>query len=62
METSYVGYGRCSGCQEIKHVRADGTVAAHNGYDTDGTAVAVIRCPGSNRAPVADEEKVAEAS
>jgi hypothetical protein len=37
-------------------------VAPHNGYDTDGTAVAVIRCPGSNRAPVADEEKVAEAS
>jgi len=61
METSDVGYGRCSGCREIKHVRADGTVAAHNGYDTDGTAVAVIRCPGSDRAPLA-EEKVAPAS
>lgn len=61
METSYVGYGRCSGCQEIKHVRADGTVAPHNGYDTDGTAVSVIRCPGSDRAPAA-EEKVAPAS
>ena len=62
METSDVGYGRCSGCREIKHVMADGTVAPHNGYDTDGTAVAVIRCPGSDRAHVADEEKVAEAS
>ena len=62
METFDVSYGRCSGCHEIKHVRADGNVAAHNGYDTEGTSVAVIRCPGSNRAPVADEEKVAEAS
>jgi len=62
METSYVGYGRCSGCQEIKYVRADGTVADHNGYDAHGASATVIRCPGSNQAPVADEEEVAEAS
>ena len=62
METSDVVYGRCSACQEIKYVRADGTVADHNGYDVHGSSVAVIRCPGSKQAPVADEEKVAEAS
>ena len=62
METSDVGYGRCSGCQEIKYVRPDGTVADHNGYDVHGTSVAVVLCPGSNRAPVADEGKIARAS
>jgi hypothetical protein len=26
-----------------------GTAAEHNGYDTDGASVAVVRCPGSAR-------------
>ena len=30
MDTSGVTYGRCSGCKEIKHLRADGTIAEHN--------------------------------
>ena len=62
METSGVDYGRCSGCNELKHVIAGGIVAEHNGYDTDGTSVAVVRCPGSGRPPVDAEEEVAPVS
>jgi hypothetical protein len=61
METLDVDYGRCSGCHELKHV-AGGIVAEHNGYDTDGTSVTVVRCPGSGRPPVDAEEEVAPAS
>src|SRR4051794_37258823 len=32
MDTSDVYYGRCGGCNELKHVMAGGTVAEHNGY------------------------------
>jgi hypothetical protein len=62
VDTSGVSYGRCSGCEEIKHVRADGTVADHNGYDTQGTSVAVIRCPGSGRPPLDVEAEITPAS
>jgi hypothetical protein len=58
MDTLDVAYGRCSGCHELKHV-AGGTVTNHNGYDTDGTSVAVVRCPGSGRPPVDVDEEVA---
>jgi hypothetical protein len=57
MDTSGVTYGRCSGCKEIKHLRADGTIADHNGCDTEGTSVAVIRCPGSGRPHLDVEEE-----
>jgi len=62
MDTADVYYGRCSGCNELKHVKAGGTMAEHNGYDTDGTSVAVVRCPGSGRPPVDAEEEVAPVS
>jgi hypothetical protein len=58
MDTPDVDYGRCSGCHELKHVIAGGVVD-HNGYDTDGTSVAVVRCPGSGRPPVDVEEEAA---
>jgi hypothetical protein len=61
METLDVDYGRCSGCHELKHV-AGGIVAEHNGYDTDGTSVAVVRCPGSGRPPVDAGEEAAPVS
>jgi hypothetical protein len=62
MNTSEVGYGRCSGCNQVKHVMADGTVALHNGYDTEGMSVAVVRCPGSGRPPVDAGEETAPPS
>jgi hypothetical protein len=62
MDTPDVDYGRCSGCNELKHVIAGGTVAEHNGYITDGTSVAVVRCPGSGRPPADAEEEVAPVS
>ena len=62
MDTSDVGYGRCGGCNELKHVTAGGTVAEHNGYDTDGTSVAVVRCPGSGRPPLDTEQEARPAS
>jgi hypothetical protein len=49
MGTYAAGYGRCSGCNEIKHVAADGTVNAHNRYDSAGTSLTAFRCPGSGR-------------
>jgi hypothetical protein len=49
MRTSRAGYGRCSGCNEIKHVAADGTVNEHNRYDSEGTSLTTVRCPGSRR-------------
>ena len=52
MDTPGAGYGRCSACNEIKYVMADGTVAAHNQYHSEGTSVAVVRCPGSGREPL----------
>ena len=62
MDTLDVGYGRCSGCNELKHVIAGGTVAEHNGYDAAGTSVAVVRCPGSGHPPMDAQEEVAPAS
>jgi hypothetical protein len=61
-DTPNVDYGRCSGCNELKHVIAGGTAAEHNGYDADGTSVAVVRCPGSGRPPVDAGEEVAPTS
>ena len=58
MDTPDVDYGRCSGCHELKHVMAGATVAEHNGYDADGTSVAVVRCTGSGRPPLDAEEEV----
>jgi hypothetical protein len=58
MNTIGAIYGRCSGCSELKHVTADATVADHNGYDTEGTSVAVVRCPGSGRPPVDAQDEV----
>ncbi len=46
------GYGRCEGCAEIKQVTPDGLVQVHNGYRADGTALVVVRCPGSGALPV----------
>jgi hypothetical protein len=62
MDSPDVDYGRCSGCKELKHVMAGGTVAEHNGYVTHRTSIAVVRCPGSGRPPVDAEEDVAPAS
>ena len=62
MDTLDVGYGRCSGCHELKHVMAGATVAQHNGYDADGTLVTVVRCPGSGRPPLDAEQEVAPTS
>ena len=62
MDTPDVEYGRCSGCNELKHVIAGRTVAEHNGYDTEGASVAVVRCPGSGRPPMDAQEEVAPAS
>ena len=61
MDTPDIDYGRCSVCHELKHVITGGIVD-HNGYDTDGTSVAVVRCPGSGRPPVDAEEEVAPVS
>ena len=62
MNTTRAIYGRCSGCNELKHMTADATVADHNGYDTEGTSVAVVRCPGSGRPPVDAQDEVNSAS
>jgi hypothetical protein len=62
MGTPGADYGRCSDCNEIKHVTADGIVAEHNQYDSEGTAVAVVRCPGSGREPLDAEEDVIPSS
>jgi hypothetical protein len=62
MDTPDVDYGRCSACHELKHVIAGGIVAEHNGYDTDGTSVTVVRCPGSGRPPVDAEEEAPRVS
>ena len=62
MDTPVVSYGHCSACHELKHVVAGGLVAGHNGYDTDGTSVTVVRCPGSGRPPVDAEKEVAAVS
>jgi hypothetical protein len=62
MNTSTVGYGRCSGCKELKHVMVDGAVAEHNDYDTEGTSVSVVRCAGSGRPPVDAEKETTPAS
>jgi hypothetical protein len=61
MDTLGAIYGRCSGCNEIKLLTADGTVAGHNRYDTAGTSVAVLRCPGSGSPPVDAEEHITSA-
>jgi hypothetical protein len=58
MGSSRNGYGRCSGCHEIKHVAADGTVDAHNRYDAEGITAAVVRCPGSHRPPVDEAAEI----
>jgi hypothetical protein len=57
MDTPDVSYGRCSHCNELKHVMADGTVAEHNDYNAEGMSVAAVRCPGSGR-PAVDAEEV----
>ena len=36
-------------CNEIKHVADDGTVTAHNRYESPGTSLTAFRCPGSGR-------------
>jgi hypothetical protein len=56
MRNPHADYGRCSGCREIKHVAADGTVDDHNRYDSEGTSVAIVRCPGSGR-PALDADE-----
>ena len=62
MDTPGAGYGRCSDCNEIKHVMADGTVAAHNQYHSEGTSVAVVRCAGSGREPLDAKEEITSSS
>jgi hypothetical protein len=59
VDTSDAFYGRCSGCDEIKHVTADGTVHEHNDYEGDGTSLVVVRCPGSGRPPRDTDEDLA---
>jgi hypothetical protein len=59
--TDNAGYGRCSSCDEIKRIAADGTVHEHNRYDGQGTSVAVIRCPGSGRPPLNPDYQEVEA-
>jgi hypothetical protein len=62
MGTPDGGYRRCSGCNEIKRVAADGIVDEHNRYDGAGTSVAILRCPGSGRPPLdADREEIGAA-
>ena len=51
MDNLHSGYGRCTACGEIKQVGDGGLVQAHNRYDADGTSVAAVRCPGSDREP-----------
>jgi hypothetical protein len=46
------GYGRCGGCDQIKHVAPDGIVQVHNSYSADGTALVIVLCPGSGAPPV----------
>lgn len=51
-DTAAPAYGRCPECQEIKQVTPHGAVQAHNAYRADGTALVVLRCPGSDARPV----------
>ncbi len=46
------GYGRCGGCDQIKHVAPDGVVQVHNSYSANGTALVTVRCSGSGAPPV----------
>jgi hypothetical protein len=62
MNTPGAGYGWCSGCDELKHVMDDGTVAAHNQYRSEGTSVAVVRCTGSGREPLDAKEEITSSS
>jgi hypothetical protein len=40
-------YGTCSGCQQLKHVTAEGLVRVHNRFEATGTVVSPYRCSGS---------------
>lgn len=62
MRTENAEYGRCPGCRKIKHLVADGAVAAHNRYDHRGTSVTVVRCPGSGRPVFTDGVEQADAA
>jgi hypothetical protein len=40
-------YGTCAGCQQLKHVTAEGFVRDHNRFEAIGTVVSPSRCSGS---------------
>lgn len=43
----YPAYGTCGGCQQLKHVTAEGLVRVHNRFEATGTVVYPSRCSGS---------------
>ncbi|MDT7707970.1 MAG: hypothetical protein QOG20_3577 [Pseudonocardiales bacterium] len=45
--TLHPAYGTCVGCQQLKHVTADGLVREHNRFEATGTVVSPSRCAGS---------------
>jgi hypothetical protein len=44
---AHLAYGTCAGCQQLKHVTADGLVRIHNRFEATGTVVSPSRCSGS---------------
>jgi hypothetical protein len=40
-------YGTCGGCQQLKHVAADGLLRDHNRFEATGSVVSPLRCSGS---------------
>ncbi len=48
-DPAHLAYGTCAGCQQLKHVTADGLVRVHNRFEATGTVVWPSRCRGSGR-------------
>lgn len=46
-EHAHPSYGTCGGCQQLKHVTAEGLVRDHNRFEATGTVVSPSRCSGS---------------
>lgn len=44
---AHPSYGTCGGCQQLKHVTADGLLRDHNRFEANGTVVSPSRCSGS---------------
>lgn len=44
---AHPSYGTCGGCQQLKHVTAEGLLRDHNRFEATGTVVSPSRCSGS---------------